>query len=162
MQQRRTQSTRDLTQPVALLEILWHRPHDRKALGLPQAQLDLASKVVTAQPYTVAILVNGGALAIEPLLEGASAVVSVVEAFYPAQAGATAIVQTLLGQSNRFSKDKVDPVPAAISVGKGTVKDKVISEAECLGLGRHRRQLAPLAFWQRAAWCTACVRPAFS
>ena len=78
--------------------------HDRKALGLPQAQLDLASKVVTAQPYTVAILVNGGALAIEPLLEGASAVVSVVEAFYPAQAGATAIVQTLLGQSNRFGK----------------------------------------------------------
>jgi hypothetical protein len=89
--------------------------HDRQSLGLPQAQLDLASTVVAAQPYSVAVLVNGGALAIEPLLEGASAVVSVVEAFYPAQAGATAIMQTLLGQSNRFGKLPYTVYPGAFT-----------------------------------------------
>ena len=78
--------------------------HDRTSLGLPLAQVELAATVVSAQPYTVAVLVNGGALSIEPLVTGASAVVSVVEAFYPAQAGGMAILQTLLGRSNRFGK----------------------------------------------------------
>ena len=78
--------------------------HDRSTLGLPPRQVDLAATVVSAQPYTVAVLVNGGALSIEPLITGAGAVVSVLEAFYPAQAGGMAIMQTLLGRSNRFGK----------------------------------------------------------
>ena len=89
--------------------------HDRQTLGLPQQQIDLAAKVVAAQPYTVAVLVNGGALSLEPLIEGPSAVVSIVEAFYPAQAGATAILQTLMGQSNRFGKLPYTIYPSAFT-----------------------------------------------
>jgi beta-glucosidase-like glycosyl hydrolase len=81
--------------------------HDRKTLGLPQSQLDLVAAVTAVQPHTVAVLVNGGALSVEPLiLHGgpAIAVSALIECFYPAQKGAEAIVMTLLGETNRFGK----------------------------------------------------------
>jgi beta-D-xylosidase 4 len=78
--------------------------HDRTTLELPDEQLQLAARVVSAQPYTVAVLVGGGALAIEPLVQGPHALVAVLAAFYPGQAGARAVLRTLLGRSNKFGK----------------------------------------------------------
>ena len=58
----------------------------------------------TIQPHTVVFLVNGGALAIEPLLSGPHTAAAIIEAFYPGQGGADAMITALLGESNRFGK----------------------------------------------------------
>ena len=87
--------------------------HDRKTLELPPAQIELASKVYAAQPRTVLVLVNGGALAVESLLAGPNATMpSAMEAFYPGQAGAEAIVQALIGETNRFGRLPYTMYPA--------------------------------------------------
>eukprot|EP00038_Savillea_parva_P014486 m.216144 g.216144 ORF g.216144 m.216144 type:complete len:238 (-) comp28182_c0_seq1:46-759(-) len=50
------------------------------------------------------VLINGGALAIESLITGDHPVPAVVEAFYPGQMGAIAILQALFGERNTWGK----------------------------------------------------------
>ena len=87
--------------------------HDRKELGLPQAQVDLFAAVVAKQPRTVVVLVNGGALAIEPLLSGPRPAAAIVEAFYPGQGGAEATFEALLGERNTWGALPYSVYPAA-------------------------------------------------
>eukprot|EP00035_Acanthoeca_spectabilis_P034132 m.27248 g.27248 ORF g.27248 m.27248 type:complete len:906 (-) comp6403_c0_seq2:2079-4796(-) len=87
--------------------------HDRTSLALPQAQVDLITNVSAVQPHTIVVLINGGALAIEPLVSGSAPVAAVVEAFYPGQGGATAIFQALLGERNTWGKLPYTIYPAA-------------------------------------------------
>ena len=98
---------------LGLDEQLEGEGHDRTTLELPPAQVELATKVFEAQPRTVLVLVNGGALAVESLLIGPNASIpSAMEAFYPGQAGAEAIVQALLGETNRFGRLPYTMYPA--------------------------------------------------
>ena len=78
--------------------------HDRTNLTLPRIQLELAAQVAQVQPHTIVVLINGGVLAIESLISGQHAVPAVLEAFYPGQGGAEAIIQTLVGDSNPSGK----------------------------------------------------------
>jgi beta-D-xylosidase 4 len=87
--------------------------HDRSTLGLPQSQIDLALNVTSVQPYTVVVLINGGALSIEPLIVGANPAVAIIEAFYPGQGGARAILQALLGDRNTWGKLPYTVYPSA-------------------------------------------------
>jgi hypothetical protein len=97
---------------LGLSESVEGEGHDRKSLELPADQLALAAAVVAAQPYTVVVLVNGGALAIEALVSGPSAVPAIIESFYPGQSGAEATMMSLLGESNRFGKLPYTMYPA--------------------------------------------------
>ena len=55
---------------LGLTEINEGEGHDRKSLELPPAQMALATAVVAAQPHTILVLINGGALAVEALITG--------------------------------------------------------------------------------------------
>ena len=84
--------------------------HDRYCIGLPIGQLKLLDAVLFGlaarlgiAPKATIVLFNGGGLAIEGLM-AKPGVGAVVEAFYPGVAGATAIAETLFGQSNRWGK----------------------------------------------------------
>ena len=81
--------------------------HDRDTLTLPGLQADLALKVAAAAAKpVVVVLANGGPLAIRELKESAR-VGAIVEAFFPGQFAAEAILQLLLG---RFSPSGLLPV----------------------------------------------------
>jgi beta-glucosidase len=72
---------------------------DRSSTGVPRLQLELAKAVLTATTEakvpTVVVLVHGGALAIEELVDVAPAI---LDAHYPGEAtGATAVADTLYG-----------------------------------------------------------------
>lgn len=71
---------------------------DRKSLELPGLQSDLV-KAVTKHSGNdiVVVLINGGPIAIEDLLENPR-VKGIVQAWYPGQAGGQAIVDVLSGQ----------------------------------------------------------------
>ena len=90
--------------------------HDRVALTLPTDQLELLANVTAVQPRTVVVLVNGGALAIEALTTpgGAHQVAAIIEAFYPGQAGAEAVIAALLGETNSFGKLPYTMYPAGL------------------------------------------------
>ncbi|QHN04961.1 glycoside hydrolase family 3 protein [Granulicella sp. WH15] len=70
---------------------------DRTTIELPAAQQQLVSALAATGKPLVIVLMNGGALALESAAEKASAI---LEAWYPGQAGGTAIAETLFGQNN--------------------------------------------------------------
>jgi beta-glucosidase len=69
---------------------------DRPGLSLPSAQDELISAVAAANPHTV-VVVNAGAPIAMPWLGQVS---SVVDAWYPGQAGGTALAGVLFGQTD--------------------------------------------------------------
>jgi beta-glucosidase len=70
---------------------------DRKTIELPTIQQDLVTALAAPGKPVVLVLMNGGALALRSAGEKASAV---LEAWYPGQAGGTAIAETLFGENN--------------------------------------------------------------
>ncbi|HMD70115.1 MAG TPA: glycoside hydrolase family 3 C-terminal domain-containing protein, partial [Bryobacteraceae bacterium] len=70
---------------------------DRIDLGLPRVQEDLLRKIAGLQKPMVLVLLNGSALAVEWARDRVPAI---VEAWYPGQAGGTAIADVLFGDYN--------------------------------------------------------------
>ncbi|XP_065184882.1 uncharacterized protein LOC135815502 [Sycon ciliatum] len=70
--------------------------HDRTNISLPGAQVELVKWVFASNPKAIVVLINGGPLAIQPVLD---LVPSVVEAFYPGQMGADAIAEVIFGDT---------------------------------------------------------------
>lgn len=70
---------------------------DRVTLSLPKAQEDLLAKVLAVGKPVVVVLMNGSALAVRQARDKAAAI---VEAWYPGQAGGTAIADVLFGDEN--------------------------------------------------------------
>lgn len=74
---------------------------DRIDTVLPGLQEAFAKKVLSLGKPTVMILVNGGALAIDELLNGDH---SIIEAYNPSVNGAIPLAETLFGLHNRWGK----------------------------------------------------------
>jgi beta-glucosidase len=70
---------------------------DRRDLNLPGAQEQLLEAVYSANPKTVLVLMNAGPLAVTWANEHLPAI---LDAWYPGEAGGTAIAQILLGEYN--------------------------------------------------------------
>ncbi|HEY4382830.1 MAG TPA: glycoside hydrolase family 3 C-terminal domain-containing protein [Acidobacteriaceae bacterium] len=70
---------------------------DRTAIELPDAQLKLVDALAATGKPLVIVLMNGSALALQGAEQKASAI---LEAWYPGEAGGTAIADTLFGENN--------------------------------------------------------------
>ncbi len=70
---------------------------DRETIELPMVQQQLVTALAATRKPLVLVLMNGGALALENAEKKASAI---LEAWYPGQAGGTAIAETLFGENN--------------------------------------------------------------
>ncbi|HTZ21426.1 MAG TPA: glycoside hydrolase family 3 C-terminal domain-containing protein [Opitutaceae bacterium] len=70
---------------------------DRTAIELPDVQQQLLTKLAATGKPLVCVLMSGSALAVPGIDEHANAV---LEAWYPGQAGGTAIADVLLGDTN--------------------------------------------------------------
>jgi beta-glucosidase len=70
---------------------------DRRDLNLPGAQQQLMEAVYAANPQTVLVLMNAGPLAVTWANDHLPAI---LDAWYPGEAGGTAIAQVLLGDYN--------------------------------------------------------------
>jgi beta-glucosidase len=70
---------------------------DRVQIGLPRAQEDLLRRIVALNKPVVLVLMNGSALAVGWARENVPAI---VEAWYPGQAGGTALADVLFGDYN--------------------------------------------------------------
>jgi beta-glucosidase len=70
---------------------------DRKTIELPAVQQELVTALAATGKPVVLVLMNGGALALQNSEPKAAAV---LEAWYPGQAGGTAIAETLFGENN--------------------------------------------------------------
>ena len=69
---------------------------DRTTLDLPDAQLELLSAVLEANPRTVVVLSNGGVVT----TAWAGAVPALLEAWLPGEAGGSALADVLLGRAD--------------------------------------------------------------
>ena len=70
---------------------------DRSTIELPAVQQQLVTALAATGKPLVIVLMNGGALALQGTEQKAGAI---LEAWYPGQAGGTAIVDTLFGDNN--------------------------------------------------------------
>jgi beta-glucosidase len=79
------------------VQIPGFRGGDRTSIDLPAPQQQLLEKVVAVGKPTVLVLLNGSALAVNWAQQNVPAI---VEAWYPGQAGGTAIADVLFGDYN--------------------------------------------------------------
>ena len=70
---------------------------DRTAIELPKVQQQLVTALAATGKPIVIVLMNGGAIALHSAAEKSAAI---LEAWYPGEAGGTAITQTLFGENN--------------------------------------------------------------
>jgi beta-glucosidase len=70
---------------------------DRNTIELPSAQQQLVTALAATGKPLVIVLMNGSALALQGAAQKAAAI---LEAWYPGQAGGTAIAETLFGENN--------------------------------------------------------------
>ena len=75
--------------------------HDRTDTRLPGLQESFAQQVLSTGKPVVLVLVNGGQVALDNLVDGPSAI---VEAFNPNTIGGTALALSLFGLENRWGK----------------------------------------------------------
>jgi beta-glucosidase len=75
--------------------------HDRSDINLPGIQEDLIRAVYRANPNTIVVLINGSPVAINWTQRNVPAI---LEAWYPGQAGGTAIADVLFGDYNPGGK----------------------------------------------------------
>ena len=87
-----------------------HEGQDRADTALPGQQEPFAKAVLALGRPVVLVLCNGGALAIDGLIEGP---VAIVEAFSPAVMGPTALAHSVFGAANRWGKLPVTMYPHA-------------------------------------------------
>ncbi|HEY5256477.1 MAG TPA: glycoside hydrolase family 3 C-terminal domain-containing protein, partial [Acidobacteriaceae bacterium] len=73
------------------------RGGDRTSIELPDAQQQLVSALAATGKPIVVVLMNGSAIA---LGDSAKKAAAILEAWYPGQAGGTAIAETLFGENN--------------------------------------------------------------
>jgi beta-D-xylosidase 4 len=82
-----------------------HEAHDRFNTSLPGLQepftLNVLSLCRKLNIPAAVVMINGGAVAIDPVVPAAEAI---VEAFYPSVRGAKALNMALFGDSNRFGR----------------------------------------------------------
>ena len=113
--------------------------HDRVDLGLPGVQSDLIKRVAATGTPVVLVLLNGGAVAIEDVLDDVDCV---VEAFYPGKVGAAAIADLLFGAFSPSGKMPYTVFPAAYAdetdfknmsmlAGPGRTRDRRAALALC-------------------------------
>lgn len=74
---------------------------DRSDLRLAGVQRELIEAVMAANNKTVVVLINGGPIALEG---GAASAPAIIEAWYGGQLGGDAIVEALIGKSNKFGR----------------------------------------------------------
>jgi beta-glucosidase len=70
---------------------------DRTRIDLPQVQQELLESIAATGKPLVVVLMNGSALAVPWVKDHAAAI---LEAWYPGEAGGTAIAQTIFGENN--------------------------------------------------------------
>lgn len=89
--------------------------NDRPDTSLPGVQYELAMAVLAVGKPTIVLLFNGGLLAIDDIValpvSSSGQHIAIVEVFFPGNTGATALVNTLFGQSNRWGKLPVTYYP---------------------------------------------------
>jgi len=73
--------------------------HDRTDIGIPAPQLALAKAVAATGVPTVVVLLNGGMVYLEPIIDLG---LPILEAFYPGFHGANAIASTLYGTNEHL------------------------------------------------------------
>lgn len=95
-----------------------HEGQDRTDTALPGLQASFAKQVLALNKTTVLVLTNGGALAIDELMErpasmpGASGPgYAIIEAFNPAVLGGKAVGASLFGHENRWGKLPITMYP---------------------------------------------------
>jgi beta-glucosidase len=74
---------------------------DRKDMRLPYRQDELIQQVVKVNPRTAVVLVDGGAVEMDPWID---TVPAIVQAWYPGMEGGTAIASVLFGDVNPSGK----------------------------------------------------------
>lgn len=87
-----------------------HEGIDRKSVLLSDVQAAFADQVVSSGKEVVLVVINGGAIAIDKYVSKSAAI---IEAFYPNQAGASALGPALFGETNRWGKLPLTMYPAA-------------------------------------------------
>ncbi|GAB5353678.1 hypothetical protein AAMO2058_000054800 [Amorphochlora amoebiformis] len=90
-----------------------HEGKDRDSITLPPLQQTLALSILALQKPTVLILVNGGMVSIEELMDPFPMQPNaIIEAFYPAK-GADQLARTLFGDLNRWGRLPVSIYPTS-------------------------------------------------
>eukprot|EP00760_Papus_ankaliazontas_P030451 PhM_4_TR4835/c0_g1_i1/m.71676/K15920/XYL4; beta-D-xylosidase 4 len=74
---------------------------DRQDLTLPGQQVPFVQEILALKKPTVMVVVNGGAVALDGLIDPTNAI---IEAFYPSVQGSAALSTALFGDANRFGK----------------------------------------------------------
>lgn len=91
-----------------------HEGRDRTDTALPGIQEPFALKVLALNKPTILVLTNGGALAIDNLMQraaGQTAGYAIIEAFNPGPVGALALARGIFGLENRWGKLPVTIYP---------------------------------------------------
>ena len=81
---------------------------DRPDFALPGLQQQFSEKILMLGKPTVLVMVNGGSLAIDKLIEPSRAI---IETFNPALTGARAVARSIFGLENRWGKLPVTIYP---------------------------------------------------
>eukprot|EP01052_Picozoa_sp_SAG31_P003185 SAG31_NODE_120_length_23892_cov_10.545623_14_plen_502_part_00 len=105
------QAVKKAEQVVLMLGIGNHQEHegqDRKDTKLPGAQEQFAQQILSVGKPTCLVLVNGGIISIDNLIDQVPAI---VEAFYPSTRGGLALYQQLSGVTNSWGKLPVTIYP---------------------------------------------------
>jgi hypothetical protein len=94
--------------------------NDRDSLDLPGSQLELLAALLNTSTPVILVLLNGRTMTFGPSNALLAAVPAVLEAWRPGQAGATAIVNVLLGRSVPSGKLVAPWVQNVGQIGSGT------------------------------------------
>merc|ERR1719253_836024 len=95
-------------------EYLELEAHDRTTTALPEVQQQFAQEVFKLGKPTVIVLMNAGAIAMDPVLKAAAhAQVAFIEAFYPGPRGGEALAQGIFGLHNRWGRMPYTMYPAS-------------------------------------------------
>ena len=107
---------------------------DRTDTKLPGLQSSFALDILRLNKPTIIVLINGGALAIDELLQPRKAPYAIIEAFNPNVVGGKPIAAAIFGKENRWGKLPVTMYPHAFLTQKPMTDYNISS-----GVGRTYR-----------------------